>query len=86
MYYVKQENLKNLMNQNKNKIKLSMFLTHFSLVKKIYDMCFDNLINFKHQIITILHKPYDINPFIPLLKHPLKDGYLFLKKKKNLNI
>ncbi len=29
-------------------------------------MCFDNIIEFMHHIITMQHNPYDINPFIAL--------------------
>jgi hypothetical protein len=45
---------------------LLMFFYFFFLVKFYFDMCFDNLIKFMHHIVTIQHKPHDINPFIPL--------------------
>jgi hypothetical protein len=35
-----------------------------------------------HHIITVYHKPYDINPFIPLFKHDLSDMGIFFKQKK----
>jgi hypothetical protein len=60
-----------------------MFLTHFFLVKKIYDMCFDNLIKVYASNHYYINKPCDINPLIPLFKHALKDRYLFLKKMKS---
>jgi hypothetical protein len=55
MYYVKKK-FEKINESNKKKCNiLSMFLTHFFLVKKNYDMCFDNLIKFyasNHYYIT----------------------------------
>jgi hypothetical protein len=68
------------MNQNtKDVISSSMFfLTLFFLQKKYLIIW----LSFIHYIITIEHKPYDINPFIYLLKHVLSDVDIYLSKEK----